>query len=292
MSFIKRAINVKFNLAEANGVIPSSGATTLNLTGYRVEAYVEMIGGLGLEVAHLRIWGMRLEDMNKLSTQTREGVAVTSNTLSISAGDVGSPIKQIFFGDILTAFIDFAGAPDVSFNVIAQPGAASAAKPAAPNSTRGVLDVAEKLSALSASIGFAFINNGVTTRLMNQYLCGTAVDQIRTLIQASSIGASFSNQTLSIWPNDGFRDDKIIKISPQTGLVGYPEFSPTGANVRTLFNPDALPGRKANVTSAISMAAGDWAVVGVAHELSTMMPGGPWFTTFNMANNQQYGPKN
>jgi hypothetical protein len=291
MSFVKRVINVHFYLADGNGVFKETGENILRLSGYRVETVVSMQGAVGLEFMHLRIWGMKLSDMNKLSTQTRSSLAITGNLISVSAGDEGAPIKQIFFGGIQSAFIDFAGAPDVSFDVMASPASPGAEKPAAPNSTNGMLDVAEKLSALASVIGFAFINNGVKVKLLNQYLCGTAVDQIKTLIQASGIAASFANQTLSIWPNDGFRDDKVIEIGPKTGLVGYPEFSPTGANVKTLFNPDALPGRKANVTSAISMAAGDWAVSGVVHELSTMMPGGPWFTTFNMSG-PRYAPRN
>ena len=282
MSFKQRAINVTFTTAPGNPALPS-GDSQINLSGHRAEVVVDMPGVLGMESLNLRIWGMKLSDMNALSTQTHQALAIVGNTVAVSAGDVDGQINQVFFGGIMTAFIDFSGAPDVSFNVLASPWTPGTAKPAAPIETNGQIDVAGKIGELAQQLGFTFVNNGVTVQLSNQYLPGTAVDQIRTLVRAAGIAAGFGNNTLTIWPNGAYANDEPVMISAATGMIGYAQFTPTGVIVKTLFNPDAQAGRKASIKSIVSMAnADDWTIQGLRHELSTQMAGGPWTTTINV----------
>ena len=282
MSFVERAINVQFTMAEQNGTLNANSDNVLQLSGYRVEAVIDYPGRLGLESMHLRIWGMSMSEMRSFCTQTHFAPAITGNTITVSAGNVGGQMSQVFFGGILTAFINFSSVPEVSFDVMAIPAAINMAKAAAPTPANGQIDVAKKLRDLAEGLNFNFVNNGVTVQLSNHYLCGTAIDQIKDLIDSSGIGASFRNQTLSIWPNKGYVDDSVVQIGPDSGMVGYPQFTPTGAKVKVEFNPEAVAGRKASITSIIAMAAGDWSVSSVRHELSTYMPGGPWFTTLEL----------
>ncbi|WP_019573363.1 baseplate hub protein [Curvibacter lanceolatus] len=286
MTFVKRAIKLSFKLA--SGSLPN-GADTLDLEGHRVEAIIDNPGG-GLAVGSLnmRVYGMRLADMNTFSTDGLNALAVRGDSVTVSAGNEGGQIHQVFEGTITAAFIDFAGIPDVAFNVQAQAGFLFKVKPAAPNEGKGTVDVAAKIQTIAASIGFGFKNNGVTSQLSNQYLYGTAIDQIRTLADAARIACNIENGIVSIWPNNGLSDSTILSISPDNGMVGYPAFTPTGIAVRAEFRPEMQLGRTVRVKSLIAKACGDWKVQSMRHELSTMTPGGPWFSTCSLTQSGLY----
>ena len=71
----------------------------------------------------------------------------------------------------------------------------------------------------------------------------------------------------------------MIDVSPQNGLVGYPTYYPSGFIIKTEFNPQIIVGRTVNLTSQIPKANGSWVIFDSTHELSTLTPDGPWFTT-------------
>jgi len=90
------------------------------------------------------------------------------------------------------------------------------------------------------------------------------------------------NETVIIFPNNGFRDDRIVDVSPETGMVGYPSYWEAGFNVKCEFNPDLLNGRQVKLTSSIPKANGILPVQVSTHELSTLTPDGAWFTTIKL----------
>jgi len=142
MSFKKRALTVRISLQRGEKF--SNGSDELALTGYRAEAVIENVGAESnaAGVMNLRIYGMRLEDMLVLSTGGLKTDTVRNDFIILSAGNEGEVIRQIFAGSIINAFIDFNGAPDVAFNVMAASGWVDRIKPEAANSYKGQVDVA------------------------------------------------------------------------------------------------------------------------------------------------------
>lgn len=288
MSFVERAIDVQFILSE--GSLDEDENNLVTLTGHRCQALISNPGGDNMVGSlQLRIFGMKQRDMNKFSTQGANPMSYKNNTVKVSAGDVGGQIRQVFEGTIIRSAINYNTAPDVSFDVTAVSAFFAQVAPTSPNSYKGNIDVATVIEALAKSIGYAFHNNGVSVMLSNQYLSGSAVDQINTIANAARIPVCIENGVVSIWPNDGARDGLTIALSPQTGMVGYPEFTDIGFLVRSLFNQDIQNGRRLNVhDSVIEKANGDWMVQTVTHELSTMEPNGPWFTRANLVQQGLY----
>lgn len=281
MSFVERAIDVQFTLAE--GMIEGEN-NIVTLLGHRCEAIVSNPGGDNMVGSlQLRIFGMKQQDMNKFSTAGANPMSYKNNIVKVSAGNVGGQIRQVFEGTIIRSSINYNSAPDVSFNVTAVSAFFAQVTPTSPNSYKGDVDVATVIESLANSIDYGFSNNGVSVMLSNQYLSGSAVDQINTIANAARIPVCIENGVVSIWPNDGIRDGIEIALGPDTGLVGYPEFTDIGFAVRSLFNQDIQNGRRVRVhDSQIEKANGAWVAQTVAHELSTLAPDGAWFTNTNL----------
>lgn len=287
MTFKKRAIEVQFSL---NGrSFDRAGNDRLNLSDHRVELILENAGGgYAVGFLSLRIYGMKLSDMRTISTDIRKGIKFKGDRVTVSAGDVDGRIHQIFTGTIQSAVIDYAAAPDVAFNINAGSAYIPMFAPSSPNEGDGVVDVADKIKAIAAASGFGFHNNGVTTKLSNQYLPGTAYEQIRTLAAAANIACNFENNTVYIFPNKKSVDSMVVEIGSNQGLIGYPSFIPIGVQIKSEFNPDVMLGRRVNLKTSVDGLSGEWLVQSMRHELSTMVGGGPWFTTSRLTGSGFY----
>jgi hypothetical protein len=272
MTFAQRQINLQF----------SNDQETLELDGLRCEAIITMAGGYASAAQlQLRVFGMTLDQMNKFSSTGTNMVAVQNASITVSAGNVGGNIAQVFAGTLIKSFPDFSGIPDVSFNCAAVAGFFYKASPAAPNSYQGAQNAEDIIQALASSIGYQFANNGAHAVLQNQYLSGSAIDQIGVVANAASFAKDISNNTVTIWPNGGTRDDMVIALGPNSNppMVGYPVYWEAGFIVKSEFNQNIGNGRTIALTSSIPKANGSWPIQTVTHELSSVTPSGPWFTT-------------
>jgi hypothetical protein len=272
MTFAQRQINLQF----------SNDQGMLELDGLRCEAIITMSGGYASAAQlQLRVFGMTLAQMSQYSSTGTNMVAVQNASIIVSAGNVGGTMSQVFAGTLIKSFPDFSGIPDVSFVCAAVAGFFYKASPAAPNSYQGPQNAEDIISALAASIGYQFVNNGAHAVLQNQYLSGSVIDQIGVVANAASFARDISNNTVTIWPNGGTRDNTVIALGPNSNppMVGYPTFWEAGFIVKSEFNPNIGNGRTINLTSSIPKANGSWPIQTVTHELSSVTPSGPWFTT-------------
>lgn len=300
MSFKKRALTVGFRLSIDRTTKQRAsflgGGDQIDLTGYRAEVVIDNAGGNEIKGAtmQLRIYGMRLADMNTLSTQGSMGMGllVRSDNVYVNAGDEGGILRQIFSGTIVSAFIDFSP-PEVCLNVIAQSGFLQQIKPAAPNSYSGTVDAVKAIEGIAVTSGMAFENKKKITKMLdNQYLCGTAIDQMRKLADAAGICISFENDKVIVWPRDDVRDEVLVKVNKSSGMVGYPKMLPEGLELKIEYNPDVFVGREVDIDSTITSCNGRWYTARMTHELSTLTPGGPWFTHLKVSRWALLAPKN
>lgn len=274
MTYKQRQINLQFSSAQG----------TLSLDGLRCAALINNPGGYSAYgQLQLRVYGMTLEQMNQYSSTGTNMVAVQNQSVTVTAGDVGGTLTQVFKGTLIRSFIDFASAPDVCFTCAAVAGYYEKAKATAPNSYAGAQNAEDIIKAIATTAGFKFQNNGAHAVLQNQYISGSAVDQMQAVARAASFPLAIENGTVYIWPNDGARDDVVIDVSPQNGLVGYPTFWEAGFVIKTEFNPLIANGRTVKLTSSIPKANGKWPTQNVLHDLSTLTADGPWFTTARLS---------
>ena len=277
MSFVQRQISVQF----------STDTQTFDLEGLKVSVIISQFGGsLGQGQMQMSVWGMSLDQMNDLSSIGSVPAVVTSNSVTVSAGDIGGKMTQVFYGTIVRSFPDFSGSPDVCFTVTATAGYYQKAQTLAAKHYAGSNNAETIIEALAESAGLVFSNpNNVHVVIRDQYLYGSVVSQITQVAQAAAIPVEIANGTVTIWPNNGVRDSVEIDLGPDTSpqLVGYPTYYEAGFIVTSQFNPLMLGGRNVNLKSSIPKANGTFPIQTVTHQLSTLTADGPWFTTCRLS---------
>ena len=254
----------------------SNGSSEITLSGHRMLASISKAGGALMSELNLQVFGMSLSVMNDLSTLGMLPGFVSNNTITLNAGDTNAT-SMTFQGSIVNAWVDFDGV-NVSFRVLAQAGAYQAVQNIPASSYQGTADAADIIENLAGQMGLQFENNGVSVKLSNPYLSGSARTQFETVKYAAGINGIIDNGVLAIWPKGGSRASGNPLISPSTGLIGYPGFNQQGIAVNTLFNPNVVFGGEIQIQSSITPACGTWRVYAIDHDLSCEMPGGPWFS--------------
>ncbi|NWC11943.1 hypothetical protein HX776_24455 [Pseudomonas agarici] len=282
MSFKSREIDVSFQIPKnENG---DGEDKTFSYSGLRCEASINNIAGASLNSLQFRVFGMSQNVMNELSTLGMKITTTRKNIITVAASNDSGGKYQVFQGTISDAWIDYRGAPEISFNVVALAGYYEQIKAIAVNSFKGPTDVATIIGSLAKSMGFAFTDNGVTEKLESPYFAGSAISQMKDCARHAGISYDISNGSVQIWPSGGSRDSVSFLVAPGKGLVGYPIFSKTGIAIQTEFNPDILIGRRIEVQSSIPQACKkDWYCQVARHEISSQVPNGPWFTYAQLA---------
>lgn len=289
MSFIEREITVNFQLSNDDF---GNGNNSLTVSGLRVEAIIDNVGGILGSTLYAKIYGMKETDMLKCCTYAEVFNVLKKIVVTVTAGDKQAGMAQVFQGTILDGRIDYDNAPEVPLVIQCMAGYYEQSSPAAPNSYAGANDVAEMIESLAKSIGFKFKNHGVSISLQNHYTCGSAVEQIRDITRAAGIDLDISNGVVSIWNVGGGDDSQMVLISPTNGLRGYPTPISIGFSIVAEFNADIIMPRRCRLTSTIERASGDFYIQATKHVISSNTPDGPWFTMANLTISRSMVPVN
>lgn len=298
MTFIRREIDIRFQLGQTTaGGQPTptrqqfgpDGSDVVELKGLRVSANIVKSGTPSGSTANLRIYGMKLDTMNKLATLGMVYNQMKRNVVTVLAGDLGANKSIVFVGSITQAWIDFGGMPDVAFHVEALSQGDENVTTTGPTSVKDSVDVAQQMKSFADKMGLTFENSGVDARLPPSYFYGSLPAQAAACARAAGINYFVDNKVLAIWKQGKSRAGTVPLINVQTGLVGYPSFTAWGIMLKTLFNPDvrfqADIKLETSLTSLTTLNAdGIWTVYYIDHQIEAQVPNGGWFTTLGCYN--------
>lgn len=276
MSFTKKKINVQFTLA--NGSFGSGKNNTATITGLRVLANIVVTGGETQATAELAIYGLPLDMMNQLSVVGTQISASYKNSITVEAGDDESGMHLVFAGNIINAFVDANNMPQVCFRVSAAPGMYYAMKPVPPLSIKGSADAAGMMQKIAGQMGLGFENAGVTAKLANPYFGGTLLTQAKAIARHAGFDMFIDKNTMAIVPPKKSRSGGAVLVSPETGMVGYPQFNQAAIIVTALYSPEYKIGGEIKVESALTAANATWKIFYMEHHLESEVPKGQWFT--------------
>lgn len=286
MSITRKRIDVKITLAA--GSFSDGQSNTVTLRDHHVVADIANAGGESMGALQMRVYGLTPAMMTQLTTIGPINSTIRAqNKIELSAGDSERGMKVVYSGVIDQAWMDFHGAPDVFFNLVAFAGLDAAVKPIAANTYKGQGDVATIMAGLAATMGVSFENNGVSSQLSNPYFSGAALTQVKECARAADIHYTIDRGVLAIWPQGGSRKGSATVISSENGMVGYPSFTSNGLTLITVFNPDIKLGGQVQVKSSLTVAVGIWTIYAVNHSLETERAGGSWFTQIQCVPNAQ-----
>lgn len=279
ISFTQKKLDLTIQLG--TGTFGEQVGSTVTLSGLRMFADIASPCGESMGAAHIRVHGLTQSMMNQLTVIGPINQLKPKNQVILSAGDA-DVMSTAFSGTIYTAWADYSAAPEVVFNIIAYIGMTLAMKPVNALSYPGSADVVKIMSTIAQNANLDFINDGVSGIILsNQYLPGTAWQQIKACAAAAYINFKVENNALTIWPKDKSLSNGAPVISPDNGMVGYPALSSQGMTVKTLYNQNVVLGGNIKVESSLNVANGTFIVFNYTHSLSSEAPGGPWFTTID-----------
>jgi hypothetical protein len=241
------------------------------------------VGGASQAQAQIRIYGLTLAMINQLSDTGPTSLVLMNNTILVAAGDEDGAMSVVYKGQINRAYADFQSAPEVAFVIIALAAPVDAVRPVGAKSYVGAVDAAVVMKDIADTMKLTFENStNLSVILSNPYFPGTAVQQLKDCAKAAGISYSIEFGKLAIWPKNSHRKISApIKISPETGMVGYPTTQSQGLTVTTLFNPDLVLAQQIEVKSELQVANGIWEIYSAVHSLESETPNGQWFTQVN-----------
>lgn len=268
---------LRFVITLGTGKFGSSNNDTITLQGFRATADIDKAGGMMMGTLRAKIYGVKQQDMNSVTTLQWKPGSRIANTVEVFAID-GAAETLVFAGNIVNAWGDYQNMPDVFLHIQAQSAFFNTLKAVPPRSFKGRVDVATVMGQIARDLGYTFENNGVTTQLVDVYLPNTGMEQAKDLARAAGCDLYLDDKILAITPPNVPRKVIIPLISSASGLVGYPTFDGVGVNFQTIFNPAITFGGSVKLVTDVQQAAGEWVVTSVGHRLESEKPGGAWFS--------------
>lgn len=291
-SFVVRILKVNITSPDGSVSIFDGSPVSMNpfVPGLFIETDIENAllpqpGGM----ASVRIHGMTLSEVNRLSIAGRLWRPDLGTKLEVFAGDSSSPnLTLIHSGQIIEARPEFSGMPSTPFFISAMPGlVAQMNNTVTGTSVNGSVSAASLLGQICEKAGIGYTDadgSAANAKLAYFHTSGSAHDQIVEVILAAKIRGVYDVfGDLVTFAQNGSIPSSEVTISPKNGMIGYPEFQAATVSVRTIFDPEiaaivAGPGHQIQIQSQLTAATGKFVITQIGFHLSCNDPsgGGPW----------------
>lgn len=273
---------LRFTFTLGNNAKFQGENNTLQIEGLRALADITYPGPPSFPTANLRIFGMKLSDMQALTGLVFQVLTYQRNSVMVEAND-GSGWTTVFAGQIITGVIDFIAQPDVAFVISAQTLGYDLLNPATPTAFPAAANVADVIRTIALKMSNDFDNVGVTTVFPGAtYFAGTPATQLRTAVKKAGVALYLDKPGIvEIGIPGASRNVPVVVLSPNLrNLVLAPSLDSVNLiGVTAVFNPALRFGAPLQIKDSKQLAAnGDWIIYDCTHNLSSLMPDGPWFT--------------
>lgn len=314
--FLRRSLSVeiivppgmkKMNWNTAQQETSDIAGRRISLTGYRIAADVACYGDVSAVEASIEVYNLPESLMKSLSGYGGNGVFTYANNVGQTKGsgvvkvalfagqDTTDTIRgssddkaalnrtRVFYGALINASAQMKAVPEPFLHIQCNTLNTARVLPAQVISYRGAVGASVIARSIADSLGVTFSDGGVTTTLVNPYFTGSAADQLRKCAEQGLFHYVLDQDTLTIWPLGQGRpaSGSGITITPQNGLIEYPEFNGIGITFTTIYNPALRYGDVITLQSDAPNASGKYRVYSIAHHLSAQVPDGPWFTVIS-----------
>jgi len=279
-SFTTKQLRFTFTLANS-ALFSGTNSNVLQVTGLRASVKIKGSGLPAFPEADITVYGLKESDMISLTCMAFQPLGMQRNTVMVEANS-GYGWSIVFLGQIITGGPNYDQIPAACLKLTARVLGYDSLNPAAATSYTGPTAVANIVAKLSAQMGYALENNGVTASLTNPYFSGTLAEQLRTVAQQAGIDVYIEGNVIAICPKGAPRNQTPFTLTPQTGLRGYPKFDYQRGfvSVQSLFSSAFRFGGPLTLAgSEVTPANGSYVIGTLSHSLeSLVLDGGEWFS--------------
>lgn len=253
------------------------------IKGLATQATIKKLGLPSKNEAEIVIYNMLDSDMETLTTLAFQPKTVTNNQIEVYAGD-GKNYDLVFKGTIVPggAYADYNSSPTKTFTIKAITAYFESVAPAEPTNQKGGANAAGLIATLGLAAGLA-VKIGDKAKnaglIADPYFTGSAMQQMQKIANAVNAELVVDDGVVVLnGENEARATVSIPLISKDTGMIGYPSFSQTGLDFKTVYNPNIQLSGIVKVKSTVPKATGLWKVLSITHELTSNIPGGAWET--------------
>ena len=261
------------------------------IEGLACKCKVSKMGLPDKNKASVSIWGLSLDDMAAMTTLSFGVLRYASgNSILIEAGEQGGALSRVFSGNIMSAWADFNGAPDVEMKFEAMTGGYAALIAQSPVSSSGTATAADLCGQFAKEAGFSFVNQGIDASIANSVYSGSPLEKAQAVAKQVGADLIIDDDKMTLLPRgESLRGGSVFLLSPETGMIGYPTFTNNGIIVKSFFNPSVQRGGQVQITTIVPKASGTWRITKVDHDISAYDPkGGPWETTIEATHGSRF----
>lgn len=266
------AKEIEITVVLGKGTFGGNGNTKI-IKGLAVQCDVEKVMLPDKNKAKVQVYGMNLDDMEQMTTLAFKPLETQKNHIQIKAGDKDGELSLVFKGEIASAYANFNGVPDIVFEIEALAGYFPSLKAIPVTSAAGEASIEELLAKLSKEAGYGFVNKGVSGSVLNPYLAGSPFEQIKRLAIDNGFDVLFDDEEIIAVPFEKARSGNTVKLSKDTGLIGYPTFSSEGITLTCHFEKELQIGGLVEVDSVVPKASGLWKISKLSHKISANFSG-------------------
>lgn len=280
----KKIIKVTLTLTDGIEYFTAEGDNKASSTGFAISCVTTYGNGAITPTAQIVIYGLPIETMNKLFRVQWNTMQAIMNTVKIEAGEQGGELHEVYEGNITFATINMAAAPDVSLIITSQVAIVERMKATPPYvlAKGESTSVAEIVRYHAADSGYEFENYGVDKIVTDLTLNGSNIEKIEKLAQMCDFDLYIEPKRVAICKKGEAIPIKVPVISPNTGLIGYPNPSIRGVDFLCIYDPMVRFGGIVTIKdSLIEIANTDWRIFGLVSTLEANIPNGKWESSVN-----------
>lgn len=187
--------------------------------------------------------------------------------LTVEAGRKSTGYSLVFAGDITNTV--GAQPPDITLTLKAATGDYAKGQIIA-SSQPGVVPLRNIASRIAQDLGLSLTFEAKPKQISNYSFTGSAVKQVEQLGAMGRVNAYIDDRALVVKDFNAPLAKRTRELSPDTGMIGIPEFTEQGIKVKMLFDNQTVLGGGVNITSKINPAAnGLYTVFKLGFELAS-----------------------
>nr|WP_314265588.1 hypothetical protein [uncultured Moellerella sp.] len=195
----------------------------------------------------VRIDGLNTDTRNMLLTETSlYSKSKTPHRLIVEAGRVSTGVFRIFVGDIVSAKIS--SPPDVTLTLKAATNNANA-RDIVSSSGGAMSKMSEIAAKVAQDCGVRLDFQATDKNIANWYFCGPTLKQIERLQDAAQVKVFIDDDVLYVKDQNRALSNKIRILTQKTGMVGLPEGTDKGVDVKYLIDGESSLGGMLRLTS-------------------------------------------
>jgi hypothetical protein len=234
------------------GLIVTSGSKGLDLSEMRIKFNTyQAIAGEAPNTAMIRVYN--------LSDTTAKSIATEFQAVQLEAGYQGGPFARIFSGTItqvwrgresaIDSYVDIAAADgDAAYNY----AVCNATLAAGATPEQQVKAIGKALEPHGVTIPDTSIFAGTDPAALarGKALSGMAMGRLTEICNSAGVQWSIVNGQVIFSRVTGYRPGTVVVLNAATGLIGFPEQTAGGINMRCLLNPYIEVGGRVKLDNA------------------------------------------